>query len=139
MSNITYFNTYFAHELSEKEWNNDINKHNAMYFNLKDNDILTQDTFTNLKDNNYNFWIKVINDNPLYKQGCYLVELTLTYINKPITLYVNKELLVWKISSVINALSYYLKLTIKALYKSNVLNVSTSTNTPIKLNTLRTS
>ncbi|MCM3110004.1 hypothetical protein [Lederbergia lenta] len=91
-----YFNTTDATKLSDRSWNADIHKHNLMYYQLlsskelNSNMPLSNAAFKNLINNKYDFWLTVINSDPFYNNECYLIDLTLRYINKPITLWINK-------------------------------------------------
>lgn len=88
-----YFNTYSPEQLTHTQWQQDISKHTAKYYELSNNEILLQDEFQSLIDNNYRFWVKVVNNNPYYHKGSFLIELFLSYINRPITLYIDKNTL----------------------------------------------
>lgn len=94
-----YFNSYDTVNLSHKQWQDDINKHHKAYNELKsfkqenENSPLSEELFNHLVNNNYNMWITIKNDNPYFNPNCYLIELTLTYINYPITFYIEKQLL----------------------------------------------
>ena len=59
-----------------------------------DDDILDNDILDELYDNRHSFWIKVINNNPYYNNGKVLCNLTLLYINKPISFYIDKKKLI---------------------------------------------
>lgn len=89
---ILYFNTYSPEQLTHTQWQQDISKHTAKYYELSNNEILSHDELQSLIDNNYRFWVKTINTNPYYHKDSYLIELFLSYINKPITLYINKSI-----------------------------------------------
>jgi hypothetical protein len=88
-----YFNTYNPCDLSEKEWQSDINRHNEAYQTIKNIDVMTLDQFNELVDAGLNMWVTVRNDKPYFNKGTYLVDITLTYINKPVTVYLVKEAL----------------------------------------------
>ncbi|MCY9156243.1 hypothetical protein [Bacillus haynesii] len=88
---IYYFNSYDVLKLSNKQWNNDIRKHYIMYKQLKNAEMITEQDIDKLLENNYNFWVKVITENPVFNKGCVLVELTLLYSNKPILVYIDKQ------------------------------------------------
>ncbi|MEC1437268.1 hypothetical protein P9D57_00590 [Bacillus sonorensis] len=88
---IYYFNSYDVLKLSNKEWNDDIRKHYIMYKQLKNAETITEQDIDNLLANNYNFWIKVITENPVFNKGCVLVDLTLLYTNKAISVYVDRQ------------------------------------------------
>ncbi|MBW7632562.1 hypothetical protein P5609_012600 [Bacillus licheniformis] len=88
---IFYFNSYDVLKLSNKQWNNDIRKHYIMYNQLKNAETITEQDIDNLLENNYNFWVKVITENPVFNKGHVLVELTLLYSNKPILGYIAKQ------------------------------------------------
>lgn len=88
---IFYFNSYDVLKLSNKQWNNDIRKHYIMYKQLKNAEMITEQDIDKLLENNYNFWVKVITENPVFNKGCVLVELTLLYSNKPILGYIDKQ------------------------------------------------
>ncbi|MEM5592787.1 hypothetical protein AAHH67_15460 [Niallia circulans] len=87
------FNQYEVTELSTNEWNRDITKHMVAYKQLKDAEVITEDQLNSLIDSGCYFWIKVVNNNPFFNKDCYLIELTLMYTNKAISLYINKEAL----------------------------------------------
>lgn len=88
---MAYYNSYDPCNLSPKQWELDVNKHNTTYNSLKDMESITVDSLNSLIIDGFSFWIKVINDNPYFNNDCVLVELTLRYINKPITLYISKK------------------------------------------------
>lgn len=62
-----------------------------MYKQLKNAEMITEKDIDNLLVNNYNFWVKVITENPVFNKGHVLVELTLLYNNKPILGYIAKQ------------------------------------------------
>ncbi|KNB73048.1 hypothetical protein ADS79_14010 [Brevibacillus reuszeri] len=88
---ILYFNTYNPEQLTHTQWQQDISKHTAKYNELSNNEILSHDEFQSLIDNNYRFWVKVVNKNPYYHKDSYLIELFLSYINKQITFYIERN------------------------------------------------
>ncbi|WP_145697367.1 hypothetical protein [Bacillus licheniformis] len=108
---IYYFNSYDVLKLSNKQWNNDIRKHYIMYKQLKNAETITEQDIHNLLENNYNFWVKVITENPVFNKGHVLVELTLLYSNKPILGYIAKQCYINKLkihdSVVILSLFYF--------------------------------
>jgi hypothetical protein len=86
-------NNYNVHELSQNEWTKDVNKHNTKYQQLKENNFITENELTELINNSYSFTLEIINSDPYYYKDSYLVEVSLTYINKPLSVYINKEVL----------------------------------------------
>lgn len=91
-SNHTHsFNSYNTTVLSGSYWAKDVSKHTAKYTELKDIEVMDNITIDSLINNGYNFWIKIVNENPYFNNDCYLVDLYLSYINKPITVYINKD------------------------------------------------
>ncbi|MGF0349679.1 hypothetical protein ACQJNT_07375 [Bacillus licheniformis] len=62
-----------------------------MYKQLKNAEMITEQDIDKLLENNYNFWVKVITENPVFNKGHVLVELTLLYSNKPILGYIDKQ------------------------------------------------
>jgi hypothetical protein len=92
-NNTLYFNSYDPCNLSDLQWKEDINKHNQAYNTMKDAETMNETELNYLIDNGYNFWITIVNDNPYYHKDSYLVDITLTYINRPTTLYINKDII----------------------------------------------
>lgn len=90
---IFYFNQYDVSKLTEKDWNKDINRHNSMYYQLKDNEIINVERLQTLIDNNYSFYIQIANDNPYKRSDMYMISVTLLYMNKPFSTYINKDTL----------------------------------------------
>lgn len=86
-----YFNNYDIDTMTSKQWEHDIKKHNNMYYQLKDTEILTGEQIEQLAKNNYSFWLEIVNNNPYYHKQSYMIDLSLRYINRSITLYINKK------------------------------------------------
>jgi hypothetical protein len=86
-----YYNTNYDLDMSHNEWQRDVNKHMGAYNKLKNGNTISETIIGELIDSDYSFWIKVINETPYKKDNQILISLTFSYVNKPISQYINKE------------------------------------------------
>ncbi|MFC8688180.1 hypothetical protein [Brevibacillus porteri] len=88
---ILYFNTYSPEQLTNTQWQQDISKHIHKYNELSSKEVLSVNELQSLIDNNYRFWVKVINKEPYFHKDSYLIDLYLSYINKAMSVYISKD------------------------------------------------
>lgn len=93
MNTVHYFsNGLVSHELSKRVWEDDVRKHTAMYYDLKDmKEMDSTDVLASMITTNCNFWIETINPIPFQRKGYTLCTLTLNYVNRPIDVYMKNE------------------------------------------------
>ncbi|MBE7896240.1 hypothetical protein G7L40_19935 [Paenibacillus polymyxa] len=77
-------------ELSNNEWQRDINKHLSTYQSIKDKEEISYNDLLDLSIEGISFWIKVMNTD-CYNTSNVLIELTLQYVNKEVTYYISRE------------------------------------------------
>lgn len=85
----------FALYGSSKEWKYSLSKHRNSYKELRNQHLLNDSTLrggtlTDLYERKIGFWVTVLNLDPHSKPDHYLVDLTIMYMNVPISFYVER-------------------------------------------------